>query len=121
VLKRLLARWRGRAAEDAALVELRQAGLRLVSRNFLVRGGEIDLVMCDGAVLVFVEVRYRAVASFGDGIASIDAAKRQRLIKAASHFVQRHPAWRLSPQRFDAISLGAGGTRWVKNVFVVDA
>ncbi len=102
------------------MTELKAAGLVLVARNFATREGEIDLVMRDGDVLVFVEVRYRGNLSFGDGIASIDARKRKRILIAAAQFVQKHPHWRLSPQRFDAVSMGQGETRWVRNVFVVD-
>ena len=120
----LLARWlaqlRGSRAESAAMSELVSAGLVLVARNFRTRQGEIDLVMRDGVVLVFVEVRYRGRTSFVDGIASIDAGKRKRLIAAARQFVQEHPEWRLSPQRFDAVSMGQGETRWVRSMFVVD-
>lgn len=120
LLTRLLARVRGSNAESVAMGELVSAGLVLVARNYRTRQGEIDLVMRDGVVLVFVEVRYRGQTSFVDGIASIDAGKRKRLIAAARQFVQDHPEWRLSPQRFDAVSMGQGETRWVRNVFVVD-
>ena len=50
----------GDAGEDAALAHLLGQGLALVDRNFRCRGGELDLVMRDGATLVFVEVRKRA-------------------------------------------------------------
>jgi len=55
----------GRAAEDHALATLQNAGLRLLQRNFRCRFGEIDLIMRDGNVLVFVEVRHRSSARFG--------------------------------------------------------
>ena len=45
----------GRAAEDYALATLQKAGLRLLERNFRCRFGEIDLIMREGSVLVFVE------------------------------------------------------------------
>ena len=58
-------RLRGEALETVALNHLCRQGLRPVCRNFQCRLGEIDLIMRDGASLVFVEVRYRAGNSHG--------------------------------------------------------
>jgi len=52
----------GSRGEDAALAHLLRHGLQLVERNFLCKGGELDLIMQDGATLVFVEVRQRTAA-----------------------------------------------------------
>ena len=38
----------GRLAEDDALAYLLLQGLKLVERNFLCKGGELDLIMRDG-------------------------------------------------------------------------
>ncbi|HEY5801048.1 MAG TPA: YraN family protein, partial [Burkholderiaceae bacterium] len=79
----------GRAGEDAALAYLQEAGLQLVQRNFLCRGGEIDLVMRDGTALVFVEVRKRLDARYGGALASIGPRKQARLRLAAQLYLQR--------------------------------
>ena len=50
---------RGADAETRALRHLEQAGLKLLARNWRCKGGELDLVMRDGAHWVFVEVRAR--------------------------------------------------------------
>ena len=49
----------GYKAEENALSFLVRQGLDVVERNFRCRFGEIDLIMRDGDVLVFVEVRKR--------------------------------------------------------------
>jgi putative endonuclease len=49
----------GDAGEDQALAHLQQQGLVLVERNFSCKGGELDLIMQAGTMLVFVEVRRR--------------------------------------------------------------
>ncbi|PIU17035.1 MAG: YraN family protein, partial [Gallionellales bacterium CG08_land_8_20_14_0_20_59_87] len=46
----------GAQAEQTAAQYLQQKGLRLVQANYRCRFGEIDLIMQDGPVLVFVEV-----------------------------------------------------------------
>ena len=117
---RLAAREAGVAAEDEALTHLQNAGLRLIQRNYLARGGELDLVMEDGNILVFVEVRFRAGAGHGDGLDSVSASKQRRLLKAARQFVADHRRYARWTTRFDVMALGAGGLRWVKNAIVID-
>ena len=55
----------GRDKECLAADFLTRHGLRLIARNHRCRFGEIDLIMGDNGVLVFVEVRYRASSRFG--------------------------------------------------------
>jgi len=113
----------GDAAEALAAAYLVRQGLRLVARNWRVRGGEIDLVCTDGATLVFVEVRLRRSRAYGGAAASITAAKQQRLIVAARHYLQRHPrSARDRPCRFDAVlleTLSEAGLQWVKDAFTL--
>lgn len=110
--------------ETAALEFLQARGLRLVARNAQARGGEIDLVMADGDVLVFVEVRYRASAAFGGGAASVDAGKRRRLVHAAQSFLLAHPRHAESACRFDVIDAGgepgSPGFAWLRDAFRAD-
>ena len=49
----------GRIAEEQAAEYLLKLGYTIITRNFQIRGGEIDLIALDGEVLVFVEVRWR--------------------------------------------------------------
>ncbi|HSD17045.1 MAG TPA: YraN family protein [Thermomonas sp.] len=122
-------RIRGDAVETAALVHLQAHGLRLLSRNAAARGGEIDLVMLDkggvdGEAVVFVEVRYRAGSSFGGGVASVDAGKRRRLVRAAQVFLQRHPRHADASCRFDVVAASGDPAsptlEWLKDAFRAD-
>jgi putative endonuclease len=103
----------GQAGEDAALVYLQQQGLLLAERNFRCKGGEIDLIMQDGASLVFVEVRQRADTRHGGAAASVTPAKQARLLRAAQVFLQRYRA--LPACRFDVIAIDGGQLAWLKN------
>ena len=109
----------GAAAEEKAARWLEARGLRVVARNFRVKGGEIDLVCRDGATTVFVEVRARSRSDFGGAAASIGPTKQRRLILAARHWLQRHGE---SPCRFDAVLVeGAEGRiEWLRGVFSAD-
>lgn len=114
----------GRAAEDAALAHLVDAGLEVVARNHRCRFGEIDLVMLDGATLVFVEVRLRRHAGYGSGADSITAAKRRRLVLAARHYLGGLRRSVLPPCRFDVVSVSRRNypmnLEWIRNAFTED-
>lgn len=103
----------GQAGEDAALTHLTGHGLRLLQCNFRCKVGEIDLIMQDGATLVFVEVRKRADARHGGAAASITPAKQRRLIRAAQFYLQRY---QMPPAcRFDVVAIDGATMNWLKN------
>lgn len=94
----------GARFERRALDCLERAGLKQVQSNYRTRFGELDLVMRDRDTLVFVEVRYRRHARFGGGAASIGAAKREKLVRAAQGFLQAYPQFASMPCRFDVVA-----------------
>ncbi|PKO84187.1 MAG: YraN family protein [Betaproteobacteria bacterium HGW-Betaproteobacteria-11] len=107
---------KGQAGEDAAAAHLARHGLRLVERNFRVRGGEIDLICQDGPLTVFVEVRLRTSSGFGGAAASITAAKQGRLILAARHWLARSGHGE-SPCRFDCVLIDGEQLTWLRDAF----
>jgi putative endonuclease len=111
----------GTRYEDAALEYLRARGLELLARNWTSRGGEIDLVMRDRDTLVFVEVRYRSSIDYGGALASIGPAKRRRLLRAASAYLQTSPYGADAPARFDVAALAgpveAPRVEWIRDAF----
>lgn len=117
-------RGRGASAEAAAREYLLRAGLREVAANARYRFGELDLVMRDGATLVFVEVRYRSHARFGGGAASVDAGKRRKLVRAALAFLAAHREYADAACRFDVVEAdgapGAPRLRWLRDAFRSD-
>ncbi|MDK2777242.1 MAG: YraN family protein [Pseudomonadota bacterium] len=112
-------RAKGAGIEQQAETFLKQQGLKAVCRNYTIRGGEIDLIMRDGKVLVFVEVRYRKDAGHGSGAESITWRKQQRLMKTAEHYLQKEYGSQLPDCRFDVISASGEPVQfeWLKNVF----
>jgi putative endonuclease len=111
----------GHFAERAAEAWLSRQGLRTVARNFRTRQGEIDLVMLDGATLVFVEVRYRQASDFGTPEETVVPAKQARIIRAAHAFLQQHAGHAERLCRFDVVSLTRRNyrpeIRWYKDAF----
>ena len=104
----------GAAGENRAADFLAGRGMRIVERNFRVRGGEIDLVCRDGGTVVFVEVRLRSGTGYGGAAASITGVKQARLILAARHWLARHGE---RPCRFDCVLIQDGTLEWVKDAF----
>ncbi len=111
----------GRQAEEQACNFLLRRGLTLVERNYRCRLGELDLVMRHADTTVFVEVRYRGGTALVSATASVDRHKQARLIAAAQHYLQQHPAAARGPCRFDVIAVaptaGENRVEWITNAF----
>ena len=108
----------GVQAEQLAVQYLQQHGLKLIAQNYRGRFGEIDLIMQDGATLVFIEVRLRRDARFGGAALSIDARKQQRIISTAQQYLAS--LIRIPACRFDAVLMEDAQGRnmqWLKNAF----
>ena len=109
---------RGAAVEAACARWLAQRGLPVVARNVRCRFGEIDLVLDDGEVLVFAEVRLREHDGFGGAAASVDARKQARIVACAHWYLAQHPRQALRPCRFDVLAVGRGGAiDWIRDAF----
>lgn len=93
--------------ESRALEHLRGQGLVPIARNFHSRFGEIDLVMREGATLVFVEVRYRGPRANVRAADTISAGKQRHIMRTAEFFLLRHPEWRDAVMRFDVVAIDA--------------
>ena len=111
----------GDTAERLAEKYLGEQGLKLVARNYRCRYGEIDLIMQERDVTVFVEVRLRRTRGehdFGGAAASIGPRKQARIIAAAQHYLAGMK--QLPPCRFDAVLLNQlTGSRieWLRDAF----
>lgn len=115
----------GLRAEDAAAAYLQGQGAQILLRNYRCRCGELDIVAQVGASeLAIVEVRTRSSNAFGGAAASVDAGKRQRLIRAASRLLQQRSELARLRVRFDVIVISDPyGDRaqitWIKHAFSV--
>ena len=100
---------RGAAGERAAAAFLRaKPGWSVVVKNWRSpkdRRDEIDLVCRDGEVLVFVEVKTRAVGALVGGYHAVDARKRRVLRRAAGVYLRALGAARPLTVRFDVVEV----------------
>ncbi|MBU1108669.1 MAG: YraN family protein [Candidatus Riflebacteria bacterium] len=95
----------GNQGESLALTHLEELGMKLVCRNYRWRGGEIDLIMSDGSVLVFVEVRCKSVATHGSPLETIDYKKRRQIEKCARQYLAHKKVSADICCRFDAVGV----------------
>ena len=111
----------GEQAEIDAEKFLKKQGCKILARNFLCKGGELDIVALHKGVLIFVEVRLRTNLKFGGAAQSISKTKQRRLKRAAQIWLQSHNGQNFinAPKRFDAIlfeHLDRPPT-WLHNIF----
>lgn len=81
----------GDAFEQQARRWLERKGLRFIAAGVRVRGGEIDLIMLDGAVTVFVEGPL-------PGLSALRRRVRQRDPQKAAEVITRRPPVARPPQ-----------------------
>ncbi len=113
----------GQAAEQYAVDYLLARGLKLVERNYRCKAGEVDLIMREQDTLVFVEVRFRKSNQYGSPLATITAAKQNRIRRTAQLYIKSR-ALGSPAMRFDAIGLSPSAraasdyaVNWCKNAF----
>lgn len=111
----------GSEKETDAMRYLGGQGLTFRERNFLCRMGEIDLIMLDGPVLVFVEVRWRRRSDFGNPAETVNLEKQRKLVRCASLYLQRRYGAQPPPCRFDVLGIAGDGAharfQWIRNAF----
>jgi Predicted endonuclease distantly related to archaeal Holliday junction resolvase len=94
----------GRLGEDAAAGYLCQKGYTIVQKNFRTRFGEIDIIACNAAYIVFAEVKTRKRNALLLPREAVDEKKQRRLIKATLDYLSTHGIGDLQP-RFDVIEV----------------
>lgn len=108
----------GDAAEAAAADHLAMHGCTLMARNARYPEGELDLVVRERDVVVFVEVRMRSSTAYGGAASSVDRFKQKRLMRAAQHWLLQHFGERWPACRFDVVTVGGDGTiHWIRDAF----
>lgn len=99
--------WRklfGNRGERAAARFLRRKGYRIVSRQWLGRWGEFDLIALDGQTIVFVEVKSRHSAALGHPAEAVGRDKQQRMTRQALAYLKRRRLLK-HRARFDVVAI----------------
>lgn len=107
-MRRLWQQWReplelGARGERWAAQFYRRSGCKILARNWRSGRDELDLVVLDGEVLVFVEVKTRTADFGGEGYRAVDQRKRIALRRAANAWI-----WQIGGvphRRFDILEV----------------
>jgi putative endonuclease len=95
---------RGQQGEELAAAHFERLGYEVLARNHRTRYGELDLVVCDGESLVFVEVKTRREGSGSpwDNLHDLKRSQVRRMAIAWLSSVRNRPRGDL---RFDAVGI----------------
>ena len=102
----------GALGEQLAVDYLRSLGLRVLTRNWRCRYGELDVIAADDAArtVVFVEVKTRTTDQFGGVAEAVTPLKVRRLRRLAGLWLATQPgSW--SAVRIDVIGVRIGRSR----------
>ncbi|MBR3995701.1 MAG: YraN family protein [Clostridia bacterium] len=77
---------KGFLGEEIAAEFLQSKGLEILERNYVTRGGELDIIAKDGETLVFVEVKTRLGTDF-PGAEAMDEKKISFMLRCAERYV----------------------------------
>lgn len=92
-----------RRGEDIAAAYLKSRGLEILARNWRAGHRELDIVVLDGRVVAFVEVKARRGGP-QHPLEAITRAKRRDVRRAAAAWIHAHP--RVGVEfRFDAVAV----------------
>ena len=96
----------GRVGERLAREHLERLGYRVLERNYRTRFGELDLIVCDEAHLVFVEVKTRRTGGPQSSLQAVSPDKRRRVRRmAAAWLVEAPDRPRSRELRFDVVGV----------------
>jgi putative endonuclease len=93
----------GKKGEELAAEYLSSLGYEILERNYRFEKSEVDIIARIGNDLVFVEVKTRTTALFGNPEEAVSAAKRKKMIQAAENYLETKQSG-LEP-RFDVIAI----------------
>lgn len=110
-------RGKGKAGEDQAAQVLLDKGYEIVSRNYQMKHGEIDLIArSPRGVTVFVEVKVAYGTRYGHPLFWVTRAKQRRLMAMARQYCRMHAV--TGAIRFDVVAITRGRVQHVSNAFL---
>ncbi len=111
----------GKQAEEFAANYLAKQNVKIISRNFYCRFGEIDLIGLEQEILLFIEVRYRKNENYLAAIETIDRHKCKKIITTSKYYLNKFRNYQSYLCRYDVITLTGEldepVIEWIKNAF----
>jgi putative endonuclease len=106
----------GRKGERIACRRLLREGFDILARRWRGRRGELDIVAFEGDLLVFLEVKTRSSAQYGEPWEFVDPQKQLILQRAAEEFIAKYDLGQYAC-RFDIVSVTGKKVTLYRNAF----
>lgn len=95
-------------------------GYRILERRYKTPVGEIDVIARKGRKISFIEVKYRQ--NMDEALQCVTLKGRQRITRAAQHFLMMYPEYADFEMRFDLFAIGRGWQwRHLDNAWMTEA
>ena len=110
------AHFAGQSAEYQIAQDYERRGFCVARHRWRGKSGEIDLILRDGAGLIFVEVKQSR--DFARAAQSLSARQMRRIYASAEEYLGSEPLGSLTEVRFDvALVDGQGQSHIIENAF----
>ena len=94
---------------------LKKQGIRIKEMNYRISLGEIDLIGEDKENIIFIEVKYRKTASYGQPWEAVSNHKQKKICNVARQYCYSK---RIKKQvRYDIVSICGEEILWFQNAF----
>ena len=108
----------GARYELLAAVHLEKCGYHIIEKNYRCRiRGRSIVVACDGAYLVFVEVKYRKNNKKGGAAAAVSTAKQKTISRVADYYMKVHGICADQSVRFDVVAFDGEEMELIRDAF----
>ena len=113
--KTLNKRQKGAIYEEIASNYLIEQGIKIITKNYQIKQGEVDIIAEDKDYLIFVEVKYRKNADFGYPYEAVSKTKQRKICLVARQYCYMN---QIAKQvRYDVISICGEEITWYQNAF----
>ncbi len=94
----------GKIGEELTCKYLEQKGYSIIKRNFYCKQGEIDIIAKENNEIIFIEVKTRTNAKFGNPADAVNFLKQKHIYNTAKYFLYKTNIENMSI-RFDVIEV----------------
>ena len=78
----------GKKSETEAVKHLKKLGYKIIEKNYKTKIGEIDIIARDKDTLVFIEVKARNSAKFGNANQAVTSKKQKKISMVALQYLK---------------------------------
>ena len=110
----------GKKSETEAVKHLKKLGYKIIEKNYKTKIGEIDIIAKDKDTLVFIEVKARNSAKFGNPKQAVTSKKQKKISMVALQYLKSIKKSNVKA-RFDVVAVIKDKNKYnveiIKNAF----